>query len=134
MKFECIASNLSSALLQVSKARSKSSLNPLLQCIYLEVDEYNLIIRATNLEIVCEKTITIKSVDQIICEVTGGVLTITSGKDVLEIKLFNEEDFPKLPSSGEVKTSIHSKIFTSLVRDVSFCSATTDIKPDIASV
>lgn len=157
MKFECIASNLSGALLQVSKARSKSALNPLLQCIYLEVDEYNLIVRATNLEIVCEKTITVKgisngsclihaetlikvltllnkNVDQIICEVTGGVLTLTSGKDILEIKLFGEEDFPKLPARGETKTKIDGKMFTSLVRDVAFCSATTDIKPDIASV
>jgi DNA polymerase III subunit beta len=157
MKFECISAQLYNAVQQVSKARSKSSLNPLLQCLYLEVEDFNLIVRATNLEMVCEKSISIKGIQNgsclinadtfvkvisllnkndtgILCEVIEGVLTITSGKDILEIKLFAQEDFPKLPKKGETCLKIEREIITKLIRDVSFSSATTDIKPDIASV
>lgn len=157
MKFECTTIHFWSAVQQVSKGRAKSALNPLLQCMYLEVEDFHLIVRATNLEIVCEKTINIKGIQNgsclinaetlskvlsllnkneasVSCEVIEGVFTITSGKDVLEIKLFQEEDFPKLPTKGETLITLPTQTFTSLVRDVSFCSATTDIKPDIASV
>lgn len=157
MKFECISSQLHSVVQQVSKARSKSSLNPLLQCLYLEVEDFHLIVRATNLEMVCEKSISVKGIQNgsclvnadtfvkvlsllnkndvpLLCEVIEGVLTITSGKDVLEIRLLSNEDFPKLPKKGELCLTIIREIFTTLIRDVSFSSATTDIKPDIASV
>ncbi len=157
MKFECISGQLYTGVQQVSKARSKSALNPLLQSIYLEVEDFHLIVRATNLEIVCEKSISVKGIQNgsclvnadtfvkvlsllnkndtpLLCEVIEGVLTITSGKDVLEIKLLASEDFPKLPKKGELCLTIDREVLTTLIRDVSFSSATTDIKPDIASV
>lgn len=157
MKFESTTIHFYNAVQQVSRARSKSMLNPLLQCISLEVEDFTLIVRATNLEIICEKNISVKGIQNgsclvnaetlvkvlsllnkneasISCEVIEGVFTITSGKDVLEIKLFSKEDFPKLPSKGELILTMDAHVFNALVRDVSFCSATTDIKPDIASV
>jgi DNA polymerase-3 subunit beta len=158
MKFECLALPLHTALGQVSKARSKSSLNPLLQCVYLEIDEFHLILRSTNLEIVCEKTISVKGKQNGSClinadtlmkvisllnnkantvlsfEIVDTVFVITNDKDVLKINLFNEKEFPKLPQKGKNITVIEKNKITTLIRDVSFSSATTDIKPDIASV
>jgi DNA polymerase-3 subunit beta len=158
MNFECLASSLHTALGQVSRARAKSALNPLLQCLYLELDDFNLILRATNLEIVCEKTIAVKGKKNGNClinaetfikvisllnnktntvlsfEVIENILTITNNKDVLKINLFYENEFPKLPQRGPVVATIEKNKIISLIRDVSFSAATTDIKPDIASV
>lgn len=158
MKFECLASPLNMALAQVSRARSKSSLNPLLQCIYLELENFHLIIRSTNLEIVCEKTITVKGFQNGSClihaetlikiisllnnkadtvlsfEVIENLLVITNNKDILKINLFHENEFPKLPQKGTTVATIEKNKITSLIKDVAFSAATTDIKPDIASV
>ena len=85
MKFECTTLQLYSAVGQVSKARSKSNLNPLLQCIYLEVEDFNVIVRATNLEIVCEKSFTVKGIQNGSCLVIAETL-------VKVLSLLNKND------------------------------------------
>ena len=64
MKFESTTIHFYNAVQQVSRARSKSMLNPLLQCISLEVEDFTLIVRATNLEIICEKNISVKGIHE----------------------------------------------------------------------
>lgn len=157
MKFECKTEVLQQIIFQVGKARSKSSQQINLQDIHLELDDHLLTVRATNLEIVCEKSVPVKGIvngkcliqgeiltkvlstltknnTSIICELLEGTFTITSGKDVTQIKVNTYEPFLTLPLKGDEIASFPKDSFLSLLRDVSFCAATTDIKPDIASV
>ncbi len=157
MKFECRKEYLYKAIQQVSKARSKSAQQLPLQDIFFSLSDHQLTIRSTNLEIMCEKSIPVKGYVNGECRVFGEViskLAVTSQKDDtvllcervdslltivdkdirIELKLQADEPFPTLPLSGEDVVTLESVKLTKLLRDVSFCSATTDIKPEIASV
>lgn len=157
MKFECKGNVFIKAVQQVSRARSKIQSQNQLQDIHLEVTNHLLSLRATNLELFCEKSIPVKGIVngacllqgetllRIIstftsnditfnCEIVEGVFTITTEKGVIEIKTTPYEDFPTLPSQGDQVGVLTQQSLITLLRDVSFCSATTDIKPEISSV
>ena len=157
MKFECKADKFIWAVEQVSKARSKSGVTTYLQDIYIELEEHILTLRATNLEIICEKSIPVKGIqngktiikgdilvktvaviknrdENMVCELVEGVFVISIRENVVEIKTTKEEDFPTLPKIGEEICEIPGKTLTNLLREVMFCSATTEIKPEIASI
>jgi DNA polymerase-3 subunit beta len=157
MKFECKGEVFIKAVQQVSRARSKVMSQNLLQDIHLEVSNHLLTLRATNLELFCEKSIPIKGIVNgvcllqgetllriistfnskdvtLTCEIIGGVFSITTEKGVIEIKTTPYEDFPILPNQGENVGSLPKGAIDTLLREVSFCSATTDIKPEISSI
>ena len=157
MKFECKGSIFIKAVQQVSRARSKVQSQNQLQDIHLEVSDHLLSLRATNLELFCEKSIPVKGIINgacllqgetllriistftsnditFTCEIIEGVFTITTEKGVIEIKTTPYEDFPTLPSQGEQLGVLSQESISTLLREVSFCSATTDIKPEISSV
>lgn len=157
MKFECRGEVFIKAVQQVARARSKNQSQSYLQDIHLELDTHLLTLRATNLEIFCEKSISVKgvvngncilkgesflrilstfqSIDTVlVCEVNDGVFSITTDKGVVEIKTTPYEDFPTLPNQGDSIGSLPKENFSLLLKEVSFCAATTDIKPEIASV
>ena len=157
MKFECKGEVFIKTVQQVSRARSKTQSQQSLQDIHLEVTNHLLTLRATNLELFCEKSIPVKGLVNgvcllqgetllriistfnskditLTCEIIDGVFTITTEKGVIEIKTTPYEDFPTLPSQGEQIGSLPQTVISTLLREVSFCSATTDIKPEISSV
>jgi DNA polymerase-3 subunit beta len=157
MKYECLGEQFINAVEQVSKARSKSNQTAHLQDIFISLEDHILTLRATNLEIICEKSISVKGIHNgeaivkgdilvkavntlknkdkaLICEVIEGVFIISSGKDILEIKTTSQEDFPTLPNEGEEILSLPQEQFSNNIREVLFCVATTEIKPEIASV
>lgn len=157
MKFECRGEVFIQVVQQVARARSKSQSQSYLQDIHLELDTHLLTLRATNLEIFCEKSISVKglmngscilkgesflrilstfqSADAVlICEVHEGVFSITTDKGIVEIKTTPYEDFPTLPNQGESIGTLSKEDFITLLKEVSFCASTTDIKPEIASI
>jgi DNA polymerase-3 subunit beta len=157
MKFECKGEVFIKAVQQVSRARSKTQSQQFLQDIHLEITNHLLSLRATNLELFCEKSIPVKGIVNgacllqgetllriistfnskditLTCELIEGVFTITTEKGIIEIKTTPYEDFPTLPSQGEQIGSLPKESIDTLLREVSFCSATTDIKPEISSV
>lgn len=157
MKFECKGEVFIKAVQQVSRARSKTLSQQSLQDIHIEVINHLLTLRATNLELFCEKSIPVKGLVNgacllqgetllriistfnskditLTCEIVDGVFTITTEKGVIEIKTTPYEDFPTLPSQGDQLGSLPKESIDMLLREVSFCSATTDIKPEISSV
>lgn len=157
MKFECKGEVFIKAAQQVSRARSKTQSQNYLQDIHLELDTHLLTLRATNLELFCEKSIPVKGLTNgacilqgetflrilstfqsnditLTCEVIDGVFSITTEKGVIEIKTTPYEDFPTLPQQGIVIGSLSKDEILSLLKEVSFCSATTEIKPEISSV
>lgn len=157
MKFECKSGTLVSVVASVSKARSKQTSQNYLQDIYIELDNHLLTLRATNLEISCEKSVSVKGIqngkcivkgdtlvkviqllqtndESLTCELIDGVFSITKTRGVVELKTTPYEDFPTLPQQGESIGSISGTVFLNLLREVSFCAATTEIKPEIASI
>jgi DNA polymerase-3 subunit beta len=157
MKFECKGGALVTAVLQVAKARSKQSGQNYLQDIHMSLETHQLSLRATNLELFCEKSISVKGIQNgscilqgetlvriisylqkndtvFTCELVDGIFSITSDHEVIEIKVTPYEDFPTLPPQGERAGKISKENLTLLLKEVSFCAATTEIKPEIASV
>ena len=157
MKFECKGDVFIKAVQQVSRARSKTQSQNYLQDIHLELDNHLLSLRATNLELFCEKSIPVKGIINgncilqgetllkilstfqskdvtLSCEVNEGVFIITTEKGIIEIKTTPYEDFPRLPKQGTTIGTLTKEEINTLLRDVSFCAATTEIKPEIASV
>ena len=157
MKFECKGEVFIKTVQQVSRARSKTQSQQSLQDIHLEVINHLLTLRATNLELFCEKSIPVKGLVNgacllqgetllriistfntnditLVCEIVDGLFTITTEKGVIEIKTTPYEDFPTLPSQGIQIGSLPKESIDILLREVSFCSATTDIKPEISSI
>ncbi|MBP6948469.1 MAG: DNA polymerase III subunit beta [Candidatus Pacebacteria bacterium] len=157
MKFECKGDVFIKAVQQVSRARSKVMSSNYLQDIHLELDTHLLTLRATNLELFCEKSIPVKGLMNgscllqgetllriistfqskdvtLSCEIIDGVFSITTEKGVIEIKTTPYEDFPTLPKQGITIGTLSKENITMLLREVSFCAATTEIKPEISSV
>lgn len=157
MKFECKSNVFIKAVQQVAKAKSKTQHHNALLDIHLEVNGHLLTLRATNLELFCEKSIPVKGVvngacllngetflrilitlasrdTTLTCEIIDGVFSITTDKGVVEIKTTPYEDFPTLPNQGDQVGTLPRETIVSLLKEVSFCSAITDIKPEIASV
>ena len=157
MKFECKSDVFIKAVAQVSRARSKQQSQNYLQDINISLENHLLTLRATNLELFCEKSIPVKGIinghcllqgetllriistlqninSSLVCAVEDGVFTITTEQGVIEIKITPQEDFPTLPPQGEILGVISKENLTTLLKEVSFCAATTEIKPEISSV
>lgn len=157
MKFECKGDVFIKAVGQVSRARSKKQNQSYLQDIHLEIDNHLLTLRSTNLELFCEKSIPVKGITNgkcilqgetflrvlltfqssditLQCEENEGIFLIKTEKGKIEIKTTPYEDFPKLPAQGQNIGSISGEKITNLLKEVAFCSATTEIKPEIASI
>lgn len=157
MKFECKGEVFIKAVQQVSRARSKQQSQNNLQDIHLQLDTHLLSFRATNLELFCEKSIPVKGLTNgscllqgetllriistfqshdttLVCEFNEGIFSITTEKGVIEIKTTPYEDFPTLPKQGVTIGSLSKETINTLFRETSFCAATTEIKPEIASL
>jgi DNA polymerase-3 subunit beta len=162
MKFYVTATSFTQAINSISKATNKSSSNPLLECIYIKAEEHSLVLRASNLEIIAEKNISIKgemngsallkasvftklintfskSAENLTIEKDGNVLRVSCGDDIFELDILNEDSFPKLPSGLDGSENnkfleVSKTVFIDSIRAVSFAASTSEIKPEIASV
>ncbi len=157
MKFEINSIKLFKIINQVGKARNKNSLNTYLNNIYIKSEDNNLIMRATNLELTCEKSVSMKGIlngeclisgdvlvkisnyfsnidTNILCELVDDIFIISYFKNKIQLKTTKLEDFPKIPQIGKYLTSIKLKTYIDLIRSVSFCASTSEIKPEISSI
>lgn len=155
MKFYVTATAFTQAINSISKATSKSNSNPLLECVYLKAEDHNLTLRASNLEIIAEKNISIKgevngsvllkasvftklvntfskSAENLIIEKDGNILKVSCAEDVFELDVLNEDSFPNLPSGLSSSESskfleISKTLFIESIRAVSFAASTSEI-------
>lgn len=157
MKFETLGEKFAGAVQQVSRARSKSGSDNLLQDIYIALDNHILTLRTTNLEIFCERSVPVKGIhngscilngetfvkvlpflqdskDPLTCEIVDGLFRITTPRQVIDITLNKESEFPALPSQGDELGTLQTTTLTTLLKEVVFCAAQTEIKPEISSV
>lgn len=157
MKFEINSIKLFKIINQVGKARNKNTLNSYLNNIYIKSENNTLTMRATNLELTCEKSVSMKGVingeclingdiltkfsnhftnidTNIICELIDDVLNISYLKNKIQLKTTKLEDFPNIPNSGNYLTNINLKTYINLIKSVAFCASTSEIKPEMSSV
>lgn len=157
MKLECVKDKLKEAVSFSEKITGKSQNLPILQSILLTSEGKTLKVRATNLDIGVEFEIPAKVEKKGSISVPAGVLANTllglqDAKNILidlvnnnlflstehtstTIKSYQPDDFPTLPVVKDGEPSIISaKKFNEGLRSVLFSAASSDIKPEIASV
>jgi DNA polymerase III subunit beta len=159
MKIECVLEKLQESIQYVAITASKSVITPLLQQVYLEAKDHTLILRSTSIDISSEVRIPVKvhtegmcliHVDiftrlfqsltteekNIILECVDSTLMVTHGKNVHQLKISPQEDFPQIPNitDNSETTSFPVSVLIEAISTVSFASAQTDLKPEIASV
>ncbi|MBP9765686.1 MAG: DNA polymerase III subunit beta [Candidatus Pacebacteria bacterium] len=157
MKFEINSIKFVKIINQVGKARNKNNLNPLLSNIHIKIEDNSLTVRATNLEMTCEKSISVKSLTNgeclingdvlvkisnhftnidtnITCEIDNDIFYISYLKVKLQLKTYPFENFPSFPNLGDKISNIDTKMLIDLIKSVYFCAASTEIKPEISSI
>lgn len=139
----------------VGRVSTKHVTLPVLQCVYLESKDNNLIMRATNLEIAVEarveanvseqgviavpasvllqtvglnneKSITLRAED-------GGLVVEASGSETL-IKSIPHEEFPSIPKIEGGGQTINNHLFSLGIKSSAFAASVSSIKPELGSV
>ncbi len=157
MKVECLLEKLKQGLMVGERMTGKNLTLPILSALHLSAKEGSLTIRATNLSIGIEYTLSAKVVEpgelvvpaHLFVSSLQGIekdqpITLASEQDNLllsykggrmVIKCLPSEDFPTLPQIESVHMfSVPSRDFIEGARSVVFAAAQTDIKPELSSV
>ncbi len=157
MKLECVKLNLKDALLTAERFTGKQLSLPILKYVLFIAGEKSLKLRATNLDLgfeielparVSEEGVIAVPADtlgnflsnlphekNVTIEQVGEHLTITGASYSTLIKGYGYEDFPTLPFITKGATiEIDSKTLIQAFRAVQYAVATSDIKPEFASI
>lgn len=157
MKLECVKLNLKDALLTAERFTAKNATLPVLRYVLLVASDRVLRLRATNLDlgieielparVETEGVITVPADTlgnflnnlpqerNITLEQVGEHLTITGSSYSTLIKGHGYDDFPTLPFLEKGPSIVmSSKTLISALRSVVYAAATTDVKPEFASV
>lgn len=156
MKFVAIKDNLKEAILLVEKTTGKKVTLPILNAILFKAEKGAITLTATNLETGIEVWIPGKVVEegqvalparvissyvsfltdeQVSLESQKENLTITASRGKTLIKGFPAADFPLLPKlKRDYVFSVNSAAVREALGQVLVAAATSDIKPEIASV
>lgn len=157
MKLECVRLNLKNALAIADRFTGKNLSLNVLRHVLLIAGEKKVLLRATNLDLGIEIEIparvekegviavpadtlanflsNLPNEKNITLEQIGEHLTISGKTHSTLIKGFGYDDFPTLPLVTKgVSIEIEAKILVSAFRATQYAAATSDIKPEFASV
>lgn len=157
MKLECVKDKLKEAINLAEKISGHNLTLPILSTILLETKNKSLIIRSTNLEVGLELEIpakidknglvavnasillnylnNLKKEEKITLELDNNNLKLSTESSHTIIKSLPADDFPIIPKiNQENGFEIKANDFMLGLQTVVFASATSDIKPEIASV
>lgn len=157
MKLECVKLNLKDALLTAERFTGKQLSLPVLRYVLFIAGEKSLKLRATNLDMGIEIEIPARVEKEgviaipadtlasflsnlpheknITIEQIGEHLTILGSSYSTLIKGFGYEDFPTLPFVNKGTTfEIESRLIIDGFRATNYAVATSDIKPEFASI
>ena len=157
MKIKCNSNDFISLINQASRIVTKNSINPIFECIFIKAEDHNLTVKTSNLEIMYEKSINVlgdvngevyikadifnkivsnlQKNTSLLIEKKNNTLTLITEKEEVEIDIFDiSESFLKLPIKTEDILICKIGNFLNSVKNVSFASSKSDIKPEIASV
>ncbi len=156
MKLQCTTEQLKNTVNLAEKMTGKNLTLPTLHALLFIASGNSLKIRSTNLAVGIEIEIPAKVEKEGVVLVKGDIISnvvsnINSKKEItlsLEnenltistdsintvIKCLPQEEFPTLPIVEGESFEIKSSVLQEGIRSVYFCSATTEIKPEIASI
>ena len=139
----------------VGRVSTKHVTLPVLQCVLLEVNGKNLTLKATNLEIGIEASVTarveeegsvavpattlIQTVNlltqkEIIFRLEDNTLVVEGDGSQTQIKSIPHDEFPSIPKlegSGQV---IQNNLFSLGIKTASFAASQSSIKPELGSI
>lgn len=139
----------------VSRISTKHITLPILQCVLLEVKKTGICIKATNLELGIEATLsgdvreegivavpaltllqTINLVTQknTIISLKNNVLYIETKTSKTEIKTVPIEEFPHIPKIDENKQKITGSLLALGIKTTAFAASQSSIKPELGSI
>ncbi len=139
----------------VSRISTKHSTLPVLQCVLLEAKKGILTVRATNLEIGIQGTLSIDMEEEGVIAVPATLLlhtinlttqsktTLSTEGDTLiidgkfsktEIKSISAQDFPVIPQVSGKPITLQSQLFTLGIKTAAFTASQSSIKPELGSV
>lgn len=156
MKLQCNVEQLKNAIALADRMTGKNLTLPTLHALLLRASGTTLSIRATNLAVGIEIAITAKIESEGMVLVKGDVManvcnhlggngditlsvehdnvTIVTAQNTTVIKCLPPDDFPTLPTVEGEQFDLKSALLQDGIRSVYFCAATTEIKPEIASI
>lgn len=139
----------------VGKVSTKHVTLPVLQCVLLVAEDNQLTIKATNLEIGIEsslsatveengviavpastlsQTIHFMSVKEVTLRAEEGVLVVEGSGSETNIKSIPHEEFPTIPRISEGGQKINKTLFALGIKTASFAASQSSIKPELGSV
>ncbi len=157
MKIECIKEKLLQVVSKAEKISSKNPALPILSCLLFEVENNNLKIKATNMDIGIESEIPVKVEENGVVAVPGSVLnnlllntqidksvifeTIDNNLHIKTehiksiIKTYPSDDFPTIPKvSDGTSFSFDIGKFVNGLKAVVFSSSLSSVKPELSAV
>lgn len=156
MKVECVKETVQKAITIAEKISGRSLSLPILSCILLVVEDKQLKVKSTNLDLGVEFSVPSKIIEKgmvavpsillnnylssvqsrtVLFDVLDGVLRISSATGETKIKTLNHEDFPiipKVPTSTSFE--LKSTDFISGIKAVWYAASPSSIKPELSSV
>lgn len=139
----------------ISRISTKHVTLPVLQCVLIETDKDKLTLKATNLELGFEASLSASIKGEGVIAVPTSTLLQTiqymSGKDVelqvedttlvvegkgskTSIKSIPHEEFPKIPKLDVPGQVIPGQLFALGIKTTSFAASSSSIKPELGSV
>ncbi len=158
MKIECLINKIKPLVIAAEKVTAKNHSLPVLSLIVLEASNNNLKIKSTNLEVGLEAFLPVKVIspghlavnaqvfsqflnlstkndDKLEMELVDNNLILKTSQSTSTLKTYPIDDFPIIPKIKNEEDLIIPLIdFITGVKSVIYASATSDIKPEIASV
>jgi len=157
MKVQVILEKLKSAISNLEKIAEKNASLPILECVLIKAEKRNLIVRATNLHTGIEVQIPSKVDNEGTLAINGqlfnrvlqslpgdknieldfseNLLNINTKSSEIKLKTQDHSEFPTLPKNeSSVVFELPADKLIEGMKSVSYSAASSEIKPEIASV
>jgi DNA polymerase-3 subunit beta len=159
MNIECTQGKLKEAIGYMDRIANKHMTLPVLSCLLFDATEKNLLkIKATNLDLGIETSISVKTIESGIIAVPSatinsflinsigdeknislesiqGNLKIKTAHNSGVIKTHSADDFPTIPRvSSENSFTLHAGDFVKGLKSVWYSSSVSSVKPELSSV
>ena len=139
----------------VGRVSTKHVTLPVLQCVLIEAEGSNCVIKATNLEIGLEarldaqvsepgmvavpattlmQTVALISHKEITLKAEEGVLVVEGSGSETSIKSIPHDEFPTIPRIEGDGQTVNNKLFSLGIKTASFAASQSSIKPELGSV
>ena len=158
MKFETNLQRLKESVALVEHIAGRHITLPVLSCILIEIKKNIAMLRATNLDVGIEISLSVKTYEEgvvaipaktfssflsqipdqnhlVQLELVSGNVQITSSKTRGVIKTMPIEDFPTIPSISDAEQfKLSSELFIKGLKSVCYSASISSVKPELSSV